>query len=145
MDEIIFFRLRLLWVITAISSLILPVILPSSAAPGDPIHNVIGTATAAMFVLSFPGSIVGIPIVFLAEMVFAYDPNSISGMYINLLLLFGMGVLQWFWIMPKVIGQEEQHRPVHVTSALALTDACGPDFGKVPFREKSPVETIIDE
>ena len=82
--------------------MILPVFLPSYADPQSFIQNVIGTSTVTMFVLSFPSSLFGIPLLLFAQMALGVDPNTIGGMYLNLFLLFVLGLIQWFWIVPRV-------------------------------------------
>ena len=98
------FKLSLggLWLATSLVSLILPVFIPSYADPQSFAQNVIGTSTVTMFVLSFPSSLFGIPLLFFAQEALGVNPNSIGGMYMNLFLLFVFGLVQWFWIVPRL-------------------------------------------
>ena len=42
----------------------------------------------------------------MTDLVLGLDPNSIKGMYVNLLMLFVLGLVQWFWIVPRVLRSE---------------------------------------
>jgi len=98
------FKLSLsgVWLVSSLVSLILPVFIPSYAHPQSFIQNVIGTSTVTMFILSFPSSLFGIPLLYVAQAAIGVDPNTISGMYMNLFLLFVLGLVQWFWIVPRI-------------------------------------------
>lgn len=104
------FKLSLggLWLLTSLFSLILPVFVPSFADPQSFVQNVIGTATVTMFILSFPSSLFGIPLLFFAQAALGVDPNTIGGMYLNLFLLFVLGSVQWFWIVPRLLRNDPQ-------------------------------------
>lgn len=100
--EFLKLELRGVWLLIAAFCVGLPVFLPSSTEPGVFTANVIGTATVTMFILSFPASLFGLPLLFFAQATLGFDPNRISGMYVNLILLFVLGFVQWFWIVPKL-------------------------------------------
>lgn len=91
-----------MWLIASLFSLALPVFLPSSATAPGFVANSIGTATATMFILSFPSSLFGIPLLFVVDHALGVDMNSLQGMYVNLMMLFVLGLIQWFWILPRV-------------------------------------------
>jgi hypothetical protein len=90
--------LKQIWLAVGIFSLILPVFLPSEADSNNVFLNVIGIVNIVMFILSFPCSLFGLPVVFFAWYVLEIDPNSIQGAYLNTILFFVLGVVQWFWI-----------------------------------------------
>ena len=102
------FKLSLsgIWLLTGIISMLLPIFLPSSANPHNFVQNVIGTSTVTMFILSFPSSLFGLPVMFFAGHVLQVNPNTMEGMYLNLFLLFVLGLVQWFWIVPRVWRNE---------------------------------------
>src|SRR5689334_22979721 len=102
------FKLSLsgLWLLVSIFSLLLPVFMPSSANASNFAENAIGTASVSMFILSFPSSLFGLPVMFFAKIVLDVNPTSIEGMYLNLFLLFVFGLVQWFWIVPRVLRSE---------------------------------------
>jgi hypothetical protein len=90
--------LKKIWVAVGIFSLILPVFLPSVAGSNNFVLNLIGIVNIVMFVLSFPCSLFGLPVVFFAWYALEMDPNSIEGAYLNTILFFVLGFVQWFWI-----------------------------------------------
>ncbi len=102
------FRLSLsgMWLLVSLFSLLLPVFLPSSANAHNFVQNAVGTASVTMFILSFPSSLVGLPTMFFAGIVLDVNPNSVEGMYLNLFLLFIFGLVQWFWIVPRILRNE---------------------------------------
>ena len=90
--------LKQIWLAVGIFSLILPVFLPSEADSNNLFLNIVGIVNIVMFVLSFPCSLFGLPVVFFAWYALGMNPNSIEGAYLNTILFFVLGVVQWFWI-----------------------------------------------
>lgn len=43
---------------------------------------------------------------FFAAFALGVNPNSIEGLYLNLFLLFVLGLVQWFWIVPRVLRND---------------------------------------
>ncbi|HEY8561086.1 MAG TPA: hypothetical protein VIL74_11995 [Pyrinomonadaceae bacterium] len=91
-------RLRQIWLAVAVFSLILPVFLPSEAHSGSALLNVVGVVNIVMFVLSLPCSLFGLPVVFFAWYALSMNPHSVEGAYLNTILFFVLGAVQWFWI-----------------------------------------------
>ncbi|MDQ3129478.1 MAG: hypothetical protein M3Q99_01795 [Acidobacteriota bacterium] len=102
------------WLLTSIFSMLLPIFLPSSANPQNFVQNVIGTSTVTMFILSFPSSLFGLPMMFFAGAVLKVNPNTMEGMYLNLFLLFVLGFVQWFWIIPRVLRTEPRFQMLNL-------------------------------
>src|SRR5262245_52216157 len=102
------FRLSLgqIWVLISSFCLLLPVFMPSSADPKHFFENVFGTVTVTMFILSFPLSLFGLPVMFMTAGVLGVDARSVEGMYLNLTMMFVFGVIQWFWIVPRFFAKE---------------------------------------
>ena len=94
-------NLRAFWLMTAALSLVLPVFVPSFGWL-NPFTNVIGMATALMFILSFPLSLLAAPITFLIDVLLGVDPRTIGGRYLSVCVMFVLGAVQWFWIAPRV-------------------------------------------
>ena len=90
--------LKQIWMAVGVFSLILPVFLPSEADSNSVFLNVVGLVNIVMFILSLPCSLFGLPIVFFAWYALGMNPNSIEGAYLNTILFFGLGAVQWFWI-----------------------------------------------
>jgi hypothetical protein len=93
------------WLIAGLSALIFPIFLPSIAGAPGMTSNVLGVSTVAMFLLSFPSSLAAIPLIEIINPVFGVT-NSVPVAYINLLLLFGVGYAQWFWLYPRLFGSD---------------------------------------
>jgi hypothetical protein len=90
--------LKQIWLAVGIFSLILPVFLPSEAGTNNVFLNVVGIVNILMFILSLPCSLFGLPVVFFAWYTLGMNPNSIEGAYLNTILFFVLGAVQWFWI-----------------------------------------------
>jgi hypothetical protein len=115
------FKLSLsgIWLLTSLFSMILPVLMPSSADSHNFAQNVIGTATVTMFILSFPFSLFGLPAMYIASYVLGVEPNSIEGLYLNLFLLFVFGLVQWFWIVPRLGRTDSQLQMLNLPSKIS--------------------------
>lgn len=132
------------WLLVSSVCLLLPVFLPSNSFSINPAANIIGTATATMFILSFPSGLIGLPQMVFVNYALGIAPGSIQGMYINLVLLFVLGLLQWFWIVPRVW----RNPPVVQTLELQNVErneipACKP-FKVLDSRERTPIERVIN-
>jgi hypothetical protein len=101
-----------------------------------------------MFILSFPSSLFGIPLLFFAQTALGVDPNSIGGMYINLLLLFVLGLVQWFWIVPRLWRHDPDFQSLNLplrTADLQLPEASAGDNFQFFDRDSStPLERVIN-
>jgi hypothetical protein len=91
-----------MWLFICLFTLLIPVFLPSFVSSANPAANVVGAATTSMFILTFPSSLFGIPLLVFLSYALGVDPNSIGGMYLNLFVMFILGLVQWFWIVPRI-------------------------------------------
>lgn len=145
------FKLSLsgMWLLVSLFSLLLPIFLPSNAFSSNPATNVIGTATATMFILSFPSSLFGIPLLVVVDYALGVDPNSIQGMYVNLFMLFVLGLVQWFWIVPRVWRRDRDVQVLNlpVSSSYEILPEASLDiqFDAFDERERTPVERVIGD
>ena len=142
------FKLSLsqIWMLITAAALILPFFLPSSANPQHFLENVIGTVTVTMFILSFPISLFGLPIMFFASYVLGVDPNTIGGMYLNVFLLCVLGYVQWFWILPRILRNEPQFQMLNlfgVNPEMQLLEAKA--INNIPFDSdgRTPLERVL--
>jgi hypothetical protein len=143
------FRLSLgqIWVLISSFCLLLPVFMPSSADPQHFFENVMGTVTVTMFILSFPLSLFGLPLMFMAGVILRIHPTSIEGMYLNLTIMFVLGVIQWFWIVPKFFANDPKFQTLNLLGArpeVLLAEA--KIESRVDFydaRGRTPVERVI--
>ena len=133
-----------IWLMVSFFAMTLPIFLPSYPQTPGFISNAIGTSTATMFILSFPSSLFGLPLLSLLNTLLGVDSNSIGGMYINLVTLVVLGLVQWFWIVPRVWQREPM---IETLECLApeLQAAQEVDFTLFPSRDRTPVERILDE
>jgi len=144
------FKLSLsgIWLLASLTSIILPIFVPSNNSL-NPAENTIGAATAAMFILSFPSSLFGLPLLFLVNFVLQTDMGSIGGMYVNLLLLFVLGLVQWFWIVPRMFRTEPAMQTLEVSDPAP--DLRLPEFRETADRpmfdaeERTPLERVLHD
>ncbi len=102
------FKLNLsaVWLGASLLSLALPVFISSfDSGSSSYFSSVVGSASTSMFILAFPSSLFGLPVLLFAHAVLGVDSASIGGMYLNLFILFVLGAVQWFWIVPRIFGK----------------------------------------
>lgn len=91
-----------IWVIVALSAILLPVFLPSGPR-NQFFGNPIDVALGSMFVFSLPGSLVTIPVAaFFDAAGYYFGSSPIASAYLFIVVLFVLGVVQWFWLFPKI-------------------------------------------
>jgi hypothetical protein len=120
----------------------LPVFVPSIDSL-NPLSNVIGTATATMFILSFPSSLLAIPLSFVISILFRIDTDAIDGQYLGVCLMFALGAIQWFWLVPAVWRRRTEANiqlPRPVDSPI-LTEG----IAEFSSAAQTPLEKILDE
>lgn len=138
-----------IWLLVSFTSIILPIFLPSYSGSTDPSSNVIGTATVTMFILSFPSSLFALPFMVFLNALLGLYPYSIGTMYMNLLVFFVLGLVQWFWIVPRFW----LNKPTLQTLDLPLPSntTALPNIGvryEFDFQrpgEETPLERVIHE
>lgn len=145
------FKLSLsgMWLLVSLFALLFPVFVPSFADSPNPASNVIGTATATMFILSFPSSLFGLLFLVFTNASIGVDPNSIQGMYVNLFLLFVLGLIQWFWIVPRIWRRDPSVQTIEIPVGFPkpVLQKPIPDeiFTVYDRQERTPVERVIRE
>lgn len=142
MKESVVSKLSAVWMTVAVISLILPVFLPSYPDPHQYGSSVIEAATVTMFVLSFPASLLGLPLVLFSEVALGFDPATMSGRYFTLVAFFSLGLAQWFRIVPWIFRRETVELGLVATDQSQLGSPKA-DFCSAPSREKSPVDEVI--
>lgn len=63
------------------------------------LQNTILALDALMFILSLPCSLFFVPVAMAAKYFLEIDALAGSGIYLNTVFLFVIGLLQWFWIV----------------------------------------------
>lgn len=149
MSEYLRLNLRAVWLTVALLSIALPVFIPSTINSPSFLGNVIGTATATMFILSFPSSLFALPVLLFAQAVLGYDPKTIGGMYVNLCILFVVGFVQWFWIVPRLFQREPKFQTLNLPrKASEILPAGTENAGVSAFydrRDRTPLERVIED
>lgn len=149
MEEQSKLNLKHVWLLISVFSLLLPVFMPSSANTQNFLENVIGTMTVTMFILSFPSSLFGLPVMLFARALFGVNPNSIEGLYLNLFLLFAFGFVQWFWIVPRLLRGEQHIQILNLIGLKTNAPLSEANTTKQVRPEKSqwttPLERVFQE
>ncbi len=144
------FKLSLgqIWILISSFCLLLPVFMPSSAQPQFFFENVMGTITVTMFILSFPLSLLGLPVMFLTRSALEINPLSIEAMYLNLTMMFVFGVIQWYWIVPRFLSDGPKFQTLSLLGArpeVLLAEA--KIESRTEFydaRGRTPLERVIE-
>ena len=123
-----------MWLFVCVFTLLIPVFLPSFANSANPAANAVGTATASMFILTFPSSLFGMPLLIFVSAMLGVDPNSIEGMYLNLFVMFVLGLVQWFWIVPRIWGNSAKVQVLDLPNLQEI----------VPLRLTHPAEVSCE-
>lgn len=149
MPEKLKFRLSSMWLFVSIFTIILPVFIPSYSS-FNPATNAIGVATAAMFILSFPSSLFGLVAMMFIDIILGMNPNSIGGLYVNLLVMFTLGLVQWFWIVPRIWNRDPGFQTVEIGTGWMPRQVLPrpvPEevFSRYDADGRTPVECVIDE
>ncbi len=63
------------------------------------LQNTLIVLDGLLFILSLPCSLFVVPVVIASNYYMAMSPISGSGLYLNTILLFVIGLTQWFWIV----------------------------------------------
>ncbi|HVF31117.1 MAG TPA: hypothetical protein VNA22_09105 [Pyrinomonadaceae bacterium] len=96
--------MKVAWLISATSALLVPVFVPSYT--GGTGFNPIETSMLMLFVLSLPSSFLSLPAVFVIMSMLRMDTRSIDMLYVQLVMMFVAGFVQWFWLVPRLFGNE---------------------------------------
>lgn len=128
------------WLLAGLFLLALPVFLPSF--PGA-LVTPIGISTGAMFVLSFPASVLSLLLSPIIELIFGVNPDSIAGMYLNLNILFLLGTVQWLWVVPKFL---RGNTAMQNSKAASLSQYVPPvDVEAFDSESRTPVERVFND
>ena len=136
------------WLMLSSACVVLPVFVPSDVYSANPFANVVGTSAVTMFILSFPSSLLGLPISMLIQSAIAVGQYSLMGLWINSLVFFGLGICQWFWAVPRLRIYLAQARAAEadITSSPAIGKiAHGTRVQAFDEGELSPVERVFDD
>ena len=128
------------WLAAGFFLLALPVFLPSFP---NALVTPIGISTAAMFVLSFPASVLALLVSPVAELIFGVSSQSIAGMYLNLNIIFLLGAVQWFWAVPRFLRGKQA---MEVSEVAALPQYMPQvDVEAFDADARTPVERVFGD
>lgn len=99
---------RRIWLSVGILSLILLTLLHFGVGAETQVKNAILAINAVMFVISLPCSVFALPVSAASAYFMDMYPTSVDGMYLNTILLFLLGLVQWFWIA-RIWSPTEPH------------------------------------
>lgn len=89
--------LRQIWLVIGVFSMIL-LFLPRADGWQDFMKIMLLALNALMFILSLPCSLFAVPVVIASAYYLDMHPTSPAGMTLSTILLFLIGLMQWFWI-----------------------------------------------
>jgi hypothetical protein len=143
-----FDRLKLtlggVWMIAGVSALLIPIFVPSYPYSSD--SSPIETATITMFFLSFPTSVIATPLFLMVGAMLQLNYNSIGVAYMNLVALFMVGAVQWFWIVPRVLWRKAFVQELDLGQAAGNTRLFARDLTAwLDDQGTTPVERVIEE
>ena len=131
-----------MWMVARISSLILPIFMPSysdSAVIGNPIV----LASVSMFILSFPCSLAAIPLAYFVTSAFGLGTTPLAGMYINVWLLVVLGAVQWFWIVPRVFRGTPMIQPLDLSDPMIDVSLPEADLAEFDLDGATRLERVL--
>jgi len=113
--------LSTLWLLASMTALFVPIYIPSAQGAVPIFQNAIAMSTAVMYALAFPASLLGVPILYVTQALLGIDPNAIGGKYVNLFIVFLLGVIQWFFIVPRLL--RTRHEDSRIGELQGATNA----------------------
>lgn len=135
MNERLKVILKGLWLIAGVAAVTIPVFVPSVTV-GHITGNPIMMALVSMFLLSLPGSLLVFPLSYVIDAGFGFTLRPIEFLYLNVWMLFLIGAVQWFWLVPRMF-----HRGVIVEAIdLSLTEG---DVGSFDVNGATPLERVL--
>lgn len=133
------------WLIAGLSTLILPIFLPSySGSPGFR-GNALAVSTITMFILSFPSSVVAVPLLFMLYVLLGVT-TSIGAGYVNVVVLFVVGLIQWFWMLPRFMERQAYFQRLELGDAAGNSRLFARDISSwVDAGGSTPLERVLVE
>lgn len=139
--------ISILWLLTASLCLALPVFLPSYPNPANFFTDPLSLSTILMTAITFPSGLLSSPLAAAGDLVFGIDPNTIVGQYLNLKLMFVLGLAQWFWLVPKIFKRGARRGLIIVKSGATgeLTEPLDRMWPSDKGDARSPLEKALDD
>jgi hypothetical protein len=110
-------NLKRIWSVTAVLSLGLLIYLWLSESESAGLLNTILALDVVMLLLALPSGIFGAVVVAAAWYVLELNPFSAEGAYLNTIVLFLLGAVQWFWLIRFYYPPEAPFQKLDLTRA----------------------------
>lgn len=134
------------WLIVSLSALIIPIFVPSYTNPAGVHKNSLAVSTITMFILSFPSSVIALPLVFMLYEMLEVTTASISAKYLNVIFLFATGLFQWFWMIPRLVSRSTFVQELDLNDAVGNTRLFTRDLAVwLDAKGATPLERVIIE
>jgi hypothetical protein len=147
MTERLKLSLKGVWIIAGLAAVVLPVFLPSVRHDGIA-DSPIAIATLTLFILSFPSSVFALIAAAFLSLLLRFDPWSIEADYMNVVWLFALGAVQWFWIAPRIFRFRRLFKRLEMREAsreLILAEAEEIDSSEPSdFAKATPLERVLN-
>lgn len=108
-------NLKRIWSVTAVLSLGLLIYLWLGENESPRLVYTILALNALLFILALPCSIFGAATVLTAWYVLELNPVSAEGVYLNTIVLFLLGAVQWFWLIRFYYPPETPFQKLNLT------------------------------
>jgi|GEM_PF-1205692 len=141
------FNFKTLWLFVSAILLALPVFVPSFPDSVIFFGDVMNLSLSILFVISFPLSLLGLPLSALLQNLWDVNPYSIQGLYLQVISFFVMGYLQWFVVAPRVMKKISLRiRELAVEECRGIMDGTNKTLPKA-FNESgfTPLESVFNE
>jgi hypothetical protein len=136
------------WLIVSTSAVVLPIVLPSMRDASFA-NSPIAIATLSLFILSFPSSLLALIASSFVSYLLEIDPWSMGAKYMHVVWLFALGVVQWFWIAPKIFQINRLFERLEMRESAAepsLVEAKADiNAGPLQFGETTPIERVMTD
>jgi uncharacterized membrane protein len=108
-------NLKRIWSVVAVLSLALLIYLWLGETDSPQLLNTLLALDAVMFLLALPCGVFGAGVVLAAWYVLGMNPTSIEGAYLNTIVLFLLGTVQWFWLIRFYYPPETPFQKLNLT------------------------------
>lgn len=134
------------WLIAGISTLLFPVFFPTYSHASGLNGNAMAAAIFSMFVLSFPSSVIATPLIIMVYALLGITRYSIDERYLTVVIFFFVGLVQWFWIIPRILWRPVSFQDLDLAEAAGNTRLFARDLTVwLDHEGATPLERVMDE
>jgi hypothetical protein len=132
--------------LASVACMFLPIFIPSPRGAAGVFQSVIDMAMMTMYLISFPMSLLGVPLLYVVQILLGIDPNTIGGKYLNVFTVFLLGAVQWFWLVPRLLTRRREEQ---ILVSAQRTENLPPAPADVMFffgrEQRTPLERVLDD